>query len=63
MSTTFSPDGGVAIARPAKLEEERQTCVQRKDTLDIAELYEVDQTASEIQSRHFKRVTNIQAPK
>jgi hypothetical protein len=62
MSAAFSSDAEAAIARPLDLEEqERRTGIQRRkeDDLSIAEFYEIDQTATEIQSRQLKRVINI----
>jgi hypothetical protein len=62
MSAAFSSDAEAAIARPLDLEEqERRTGIQRRkeDDLSIAEFYEIDQTATEIQSRQLKRVITI----
>ena len=58
MSAAFSSDAEAVIARPLDLEEqERRTGIQRKEgDLSIAEFYEIDQTATEIQSRQLKRV-------
>jgi hypothetical protein len=61
MSAAFSSDAEAVIARPLDLEEqEKRTGIQRKeDDLSIAEFYEIDQTATEIQSRQLKRVISI----
>jgi hypothetical protein len=62
MSAAFSSDAEAVIARPLDLEEqEKRTGIQRRkeDDLSIAEFYEIDQTATEIQSRQLKRVINI----
>jgi len=61
MSAAFSSNAEAVITRSLDLEEqEKRTGIQRKEQgLSIAEFYDIDQTASEIQSRQLKRVIGM----